>query len=226
MQKLTSIIMTSYNQSLWLSQMTMASIANITRYTEPEEYEFILMSDNEKFLVRDDHKTLKIDRYEKTQGFGYTKSMNEGAKLAKGEYLVFMQNDVFVYESWLEGLRYYLEHDMAECVFPDQMPRTREFVKEVKNMSYKDAMKFGSRDAGLFIITREAFERIQGWDEELSLLAERDFYERLGKASVKCIDTCKVMISHIMAATNFSRMHENPQEYDDMMKRDASKLNK
>ena len=86
MPKLTSIIMTAYPQSLQLTQMTMASVANVTRYTEPEEYELILMSDSEKFPIRDDYKTLKIDRYEKTQGWGYTKSMNEGSKLAKGDY--------------------------------------------------------------------------------------------------------------------------------------------
>ena len=217
--------MTSYNQSLWLSQMTMAAVANVTRYTDPEEYEFILMSDSEKFKVRDDFKCLKIDKYIRTQGEGYTKSMNHGASEASGDYLVFMQNDVFVHEGWLPSLKHYLEHGLAECIFPDQMPRPRRFVKESYDMGYQEAMKFGSRDAGLFMITREAFSRCGGWDEDLSLLAERDFYERLGKAHVNYKDTCKVMITHIMAATNFSRLHENPKEYEEMMKKDADKLN-
>lgn len=225
MPKLTSIIMTCYNQSLWMSQLTMASVANVTRYTDPEDYELILMSDSEKFPVRDDHKVLKIDRYEKTQGFTYTKAMNEGVKLSKGEYLVFLQNDVFVWEDWLPILRFYLDSGI-ECIWPDQRPRDREFVKKAQRMSLEEAMQYGSRDAGLMMITRGAFERTGGWDEELTLLAEKDFYERLAKAGVKIADTCKVMISHIMAATNFARMHENPKEYDDMMKKDAAKLNK
>ncbi|OGO14221.1 MAG: hypothetical protein A2Y53_03705 [Chloroflexi bacterium RBG_16_47_49] len=226
MTEFTSIIMTAYPQSLYLAQMTMASIASVTRYTDPEDYEFILMSDSEKFSVRDDHKVLKIDRYEKTEGWGYTKSMNKGAKLAKGKYLVFLQNDVFVPEGWLLHLQYYLDHGLADCVIPDQMPRSREFVKKSYSMSYEEAMKFGSRDAGLLMITKEAFNKIGGWNEELSLLAERDFYERMAAAGIKQIDTCKVMVSHIMAATNFSRMHIKPEEYEEMIKKDAGILNK
>lgn len=225
MPKLTTIIMTSYNQTLWQSQMTMASVANVTRYTEPEEYELILMSDSEKFTVRDDYKVLKIDRYERTEGFNYTKSMNEGAKLAKGDYLVFLQNDVFVHEGWLPDLRYYLEKGISECIWPDQMPRSRVFVKQSYSMSYDIAMQFGSRDAGLMMITKKAFQRTGGWDEELTLLAERDFYNRLAMASVVTKDTCKVMVTHIMAASNLYRMAVNPEEYNNMMRKDAKKLN-
>jgi GT2 family glycosyltransferase len=226
MPKLTSVIVTAYPQTIYQAQMTMASIASVTKYTELSEYELILMSDSEKFPIRDDYQTLKIDRYEKTYGWGYTKSMNEGAKLVTGEYLVFLQNDVFVREGWLPDLRWYLENNKGECVIPDQMPRTREFVKKSYRMSYEEAMKFGSRDAGLLMITTEAFKRVGGWDERLSLLAEKDFYRRMAEVGIRQVDTCKTMITHIMAATNFYRYHTNYQEYDDMMKKDAEILNK
>src|SRR5258708_1503712 len=112
----TSIIMTCYNQTPWLAHCTMAAIANVTRYTNPDEYELILMSDSEKFPIRDDYHVLKIDRYEKTQGMSYTKSMNEGAKLATGDVLVFLQNDVFVWEGWLSTMRGYIDQGYADCV--------------------------------------------------------------------------------------------------------------
>ncbi len=225
MPKLTSIILTCYNQAQFQAQMTMACVANITRYTNPDEYELILMSDSEKFPVRDDYHVLKIDKYIKSEGWGYTKSMNEGAKLASGEFLVFFQNDVFVWENWLPDLREYLEMEMADCVIPDQMPRPREFVLQSYAMTPAEAMQYGSRDAGLLMITKDAFKKTGGWDERQSLLAEKDFYQRMGNAGVHQIDTCRVMISHIMAATNLHRLHVNPAEYEAMMARDAKLQN-
>lgn len=217
--------MTAYNQTPFQVHMTMAAIANITRYTNPEEYELILMSDSEKAPVRDDYKVLKIDRYERTQGLGYTASMNKGASYAKGDYLVFIQNDVFVWENWLPDLRDYLEMEICECIIPDQVPRDRDFVLRSYEMDHIECMKHGSRDEGLLMITAKAFKRTGGFDEDLSLLQARNFYHKMASAGVVQKDTCRVMITHIMAATNLWRLHEKPEEYDRMMKEDAKKLN-
>jgi GT2 family glycosyltransferase len=225
MTPLTSIIMTTYMQTPFQAHMTMASLANVTRYTDPEDYELILMSDSEQYPVRDEYKVLKIDQYIKTEGVGYTRAMNLGAARAKGEYLVFLQNDVFIWESWLPKLRWYLENAIADCVIPDQCPRDRAFVKMSYNLDMAEGTKFGSRDAGLLMITKDAFKKTGGWNDELSILAEKDFYERMGRTGVKQIDTCKVMISHIMAATNLDRLHKNPEEYESMMKHDVEVLN-
>lgn len=218
----TSIILTAHIQSSMQAHMTMACIANITRYTPRDEYELILMSADEKYPVRDDYKVLQIDRYERGN-WGYTKSMNEGAKLAKGEILVFLQNDVFVWEGWLTGMKLYIENGHAEAVFPDQCPRSREFVESSYIMTPLAAMRYGSRDAGCLMITKEAFQKTGGWNEELSLLAEKDFYHRMAQAGVGITDTCKVMITHIMAATNLSKDQE---KYNAEMKHDADLLNK
>lgn len=217
--------MTAYIQNPFQAHMTMATLANITRYTNTDEYELILMSDSEKRSVRDDYKVLKIDKYIKTEGKSYTQSMNLGAKEAKHDILVFIQNDVFVFEGWLPNLRWYLENAVTDCVIPDQCPRDRQFVLDSYNMDHLEAMKYGSRDAGLLMITKEAFKKTGGWNEDLTLLCDRDFYERMAKVGVSQIDTCKVMISHIMAATNLNRLHEKPEEYNTMMKKDADLLN-
>lgn len=222
----TSIIVTAYIQNQFQAHMTMTCIGNVTKYTDPDQYELILMSDSEKFPVRDDYKVLKIDQYVKTEGETYTQAMNHGAKLATGEILVFLQNDVFVHDWWLSVLQYYIKHGF-EVVFPDQVPRSREYIIETYMKKYLDpeSMK-GGRDAGLLMITKEAFDKTGGWNEKLTLLAERDFYERMGKAGIRWTDTNKVQITHIMAATNLNRLHEKPHEYDTMMRNDADLLNK
>lgn len=220
-----SIILTTYIQTPFQAHMTMACIANITRYTNPEDYELIVVSDSEKFPIRDDYHVLKIDRYEKTEGKSYTQAMNYGASLASGDVLVFLQNDVFVWEGWLGGLLFYINNGY-EVVFPDQCPRSRKDVLYFYSLDFDKAKEFGSRDAGCLMITKDAFERADRWNEGLTLLAEKDFYERLGRARARVTDTCKVMITHIMAATNLNRLHEKPEEYDDMMRKDAQLLNK
>lgn len=222
-----SIVLTCYIQEKYQAHMTMLALDCISKYTEPWDYELILMSDSEKFPVRNDYKTLKIDHYIKTEGESYTQAMNHGARIAKGDVLVFIQNDVFVNEGWLEDLLYYIEVMDFEVVFPDQVPRDREYIKESYKLEFDDpkAMK-GGRDAGLMMITREAFNRTGGWNEELTLLCERDFYERMAANDIKWTDTRKVQINHIMAATNLHRLDTNPKEYDDMMKHDADILNK
>jgi|SRR3990167_2022669 len=222
---LTSIIFTAFVQEPWQAHMSMASLANITRYTNPKDYELIVMSDSEKFPIRDDYKVLKIDRYERTEGLSYTQSMNRGAKLAKGEYLCFFQNDVFVWYYWLDDLKEYVLKNLADCVIPDQVPRSYEDVEKIKLLDCEEAM-YGSRDEGLLFITREAFKRTGGFNESLTLLQARDFYERMQNNGIRQIDTCKVIISHIMAATNMNTLYKNPEQYDNLMRSDASLLNK
>lgn len=216
----TSIIMTAHIQTPMQAHMTMAAIANVTRYTPEDEYEFILMDADNKFPVRDDYHVLKIDNHVYTK-LGYTASMNEGARLAMGDILVFMQNDVFVWEGWLPKLRWYIDNHFADAMFPDQCPRDRKFVEQSYLLDDISAMKFGSRDAGLLMITKEAFAKTGGWNKDLSLLAEKDFYERMGKAGVTYKDTCKVLITHIMAATNLDLLNTNLEEYNRRMDHDA-----
>lgn len=223
--KKTSIILTAYIQSKFQAHMTMACIGNVLRYTNPDEYELILMSDSEKWPVRDDYHNFKIDQYVKTTNLSYTQAMNKGAALAAYDYLVFLQNDVFVPPNWLSNLRWYLDEDIADCVVPDQMPRPYAFVQQAKKMSMTEAIKYGSRDEGLVMITKSAFEKAGKWNEDLTLLCGRDFWERLGKAHIRQVDTCKVMITHIMAATNIERYEKNQKEYDAMMAHDNTLLN-
>ena len=223
MPDLTSIIMTAYITEPWQANLTMATLANITRYTNPDNYELILMSDSEKFPVRDDYGVLKIDRYEITNNLSYTQSMNRGAKLANGEYLCFIQNDVFVWREWLDDLKEYVLRNIADCVTPDQKPRDYEEVEKIRTLDYDEAI-FDSQDEGLLFITSEAFKRTRGFNESLTMFQIKDFYERMKNNGIRMTTTAKVMVSHITGVTNLNRLYKQPQEYDQMMKHDLGVL--
>ena len=226
-----SIIVTCFNGSKVSKHMTMVCLDHIRKFTDEGDYELIVMDPTPKYPITDDYKTLLLDKKHNAKhmvldkDIGYTACMNLGAREAKYPILVFLQNDVFVREGWLKDMLFYIKEGW-EAVFPDQVPRHRSYITE----SYKrphdhlDSMT-GGRDAGCLMITKEAFDRTGGWDEELSLLAERDFYQRMGKGGVRWTDTNKVFITHIMAGTNMQLLVEDPKEYDKRMKADGDKLN-
>ena len=203
----TSIIMTAYNQSVVSAHITMAALANITKYTDPEDYELILIEDIPKFDVRDDYKVLKIDKHIILDEYtNYTVKMNMAAKEATGEYLCFIQNDVFVWEGWLKSFLYYFDNKLSECMIPDQFPRTREYIKKADAMTYEEGLDMGQKEDCMYFMTRDVFDRIGGWNENLKALIQRDFYQRCEDAEVTVSSTNKVQVTHITLATHYQDM--------------------
>lgn len=222
----TSIIVTCFNNTRTQTHMSMLCLDHIRKFTD-FPYQLIVMDPDPKFPIRDDYKTLQLDKEHDALWLrpkpdpGYTKCMNMGAKEATGDVLVFMQNDVFVHENWLEGMLWYIRKGW-EAVFPDQVPRDREYIRATYGRHYDDPESLkGGRDAGLLMITAEAFKRTGGWNEDLGLLCEKDFYDRMNTAHVFWTDTNKVLITHIMAATNLHQLDTDPDAYNKRMDHDA-----
>lgn len=238
MSKSVSIIVSCFNKTHVSAHMSMLCLDHIRKFTDPP-YELIVIDPIPKEPIRDDYKTLGLPQFRidppeygiKTKNDltwvklkkdpGYARGMNMGSELAKGDVLVFIQNDVFVREGWLTGLLYYIEKGF-EIVYPDQAPRDRKYVVDSYARSWDDAdaMK-GSRDEGLIMITRQAFDRLGRWNEKLSLLVNADFLEKFHTIPVKWTDTNKVMITHITAGTNLQTLENDPKEYERKMKHDS-----
>jgi len=223
MPKLTSIIYCLFDFSRTLRHMSMASVSNIRRFTD-QPYELIILDNVPKFPFRDDYKVLDMENINfvvNKEDKGYYGSLNQGAKLAKGEYLCFIQPDVFVHEGWLENAKWYLEHGY-DVVFPDQFPQTREYITNGYKMSYDEAAKWGGREAGCVIMTREIFDKTGGWDDRLfNEFGEAAMYARLGKVGAKWTSTCKSLITHITAGTRYTMWDEDPNRHIADMARDG-----
>lgn len=215
----TSVIMTAYNQTAVSAHITMAALANITKYTDPEDYELILVEDIPKFNVRDDYGVLKIDKHIIFDTYTpYTVKMNAAAKEATGDYLCFIQNDVFVWEGWLKGFQYYFDNGLSRCMIPDQFPRTREYIKESYEMSYEEGLNLGHKEDCMYFMTREAFDKMGGWNENLMIRIQQDFYNRCEGAGVRVDSTNKIQITHITLATHYQDMNK----MDELMYHDTS----
>lgn len=225
-----SIIVTCWNQKRPQDHISMLCLDHIRKFTDPP-YQLIVIDPIPKLPIRDDYKTLLLDNppnsiwLKPTKDPGYTGGMNLGASKATGDVLVFLQNDVFVREGWLRDMLWYIETGW-EVVWPDQVPRDRQYVISSYNRSFNDPeSRKGGRDAGCMMITNKAFKRMGKWNQKLSLLAERDMMERMAKYNIRWTDTNKVFITHIMAASNRQLMEEEPKEYNRRMEEDAKILN-
>lgn len=215
----TSVIVTAYNQTAVSAHITMAALANIRKYTDPEDYELILVEDIPLFRTRDDYGVLNIDKHIIFDEYtAYTRKMNLAAEQATGDYLCFIQNDVFVWEGWLKSFQYYFDNGLSRCMIPDQFPRTREYIKESYEMSYEEGLKHGSMEDCMYFLTREAFDKIGRWNEKLVIRIQQDFYQRCENAGVRVDSTNKIQVTHITLATHYQDM----KKMDELMYHDTS----
>lgn len=220
----TSIIFTSYDLTQTMRQITMKSLESIFKYTDDEDYEIIWIDTipknaspklylNPAYMeVFGFDKNPNRKRIIQTEDPGQYATYNIGAKEAKGEYLCFYQNDVFVPEGWLKDLEWYFENmPEVQAVFPDQWPENREFVKRSYELKHNESM-MGSRDAGILFIRKSSFEEIGGWNDKVKVhFGEKDIYGKLSNFVV----TCKPMIVHLEHAAGWERSIHEWDKYSD-----------
>jgi GT2 family glycosyltransferase len=200
--------------------MAMACLAAIRKFTDPE-YEIIVVDNEPKWEIRDDYGVLKpftLIRNEDNKTC--YESYNQGAEVAKGEHLVFIQQDVFCNERTINKLVKYLEeYDVA---YPQQIEMSRQQVKEIYDTPDGTPTNVGWRDAGMLAITREAFDKVGGWPGEFrNLLGEAAFYSMIDKAGLTWTSQTNAIITHIMAGNNLTK---ESTVYDEEMAHDAKLL--
>lgn len=116
---LVSIIIPTYNRS---PKFIMKSIQSILQQTF-QNFEIIIVDDNKNMTIARDIKNMIIDlkdsriKYEKNkENIGGAKSRNKGIRLAKGDYITFLDDDDFYLKDKLEKQVYYLEHNDYDFV--------------------------------------------------------------------------------------------------------------
>jgi len=213
---LTSIIMTMYDQTQTSRHVSMTAVSAITRYTDPKDYELILVDCCPKYPFRDDYHVLKVDKFieKKVPDIGYYKAMNLGASKASGEYLCFIENDVFVSDNWLHNLRWCLENKRMDAVLPHQIPNTYKQTLEFYTMDADGAVNKAATEQGLVMMTRDAFDKIGGWDKKLKVgYGWKRFYQQLGENNLVLGNTAKCMITHITGMTYYDSMELDPEKF-------------
>lgn len=105
---LCSIIILSYNQA----EYTQLCLDSIKKYTTDVSHEIIVIdnaSDDETVTWL--RKRTDIKLIENTSNLGFAGGCNQGAKLAKGKYILFLNNDTIVTYKWLSNMIAFLEEN-------------------------------------------------------------------------------------------------------------------
>lgn len=215
-----SIILNTYNPTKAHAHMAMACLAAIRKFTDPE-YEIIVVDNVPKWEIRDDYGVLKpFTLIENKENRTVYECYNQGAEAAQGEYLVFIQQDVFCNERTINKLVKYLE--VYDVAYPQQLEMSREQIQFLQNLPDGELAGIGWRDAGMLAITRGAFDKTGGWDGRFqNLLGEAAFYEKIDRAQLKWTCETNAIITHIMAGNNLLK---EAGEYNQQMDHDSKLL--
>ena len=229
MSELTSVILTMWNQSRLMAKISQSAIANIRKYTDPKDYELIIIDDVPKNGILDPYGVLltngpQENRHKRKspnrtvhvvnneEDNGYCAAMNQGAKLAKGKYLCFIENDIYVWENWLTNLRYYLENDLSDVIGPWQIPVSFADMKRYKELpwDHPDVFFRGMQEQGVMMMEKALFEKTGGWDERFKkIFGWKAYYPRLHKVGARINNTAKVQITHLAGATYWNDIDHN-----------------
>lgn len=177
-----SIIIPAYNQA----DYTYNTVFSIIESNPKTSYEIIIADDKSPDIqARELNKTIKnVKFFTNEENLGFTKNCNKGAKFASGEFVLFLNNDTFVVENWLDSLVELIESNDkmgmvgSKLVYPDgrqqeaggiiwndasgwnfgrldnPMKSEYNYVKEVDYMSGASIM-----------LSKKLWEEIGGFDE-------------------------------------------------------------
>lgn len=215
-----SIILNSYSPTKAHTHMAMCCMAAIRKFTDGE-YEIIVVDNAPIHRIRDDYGVLApFTLIENKENRNVYESYNQGAAVAKGEYLIFIQQDVFCNERTLNKLVAYLEN--FDVAYPQQIELTRNRIKELYEVPDGVETSGGWRDAGMLAIARDAFDKSGGWPEEFhNLLGEAAYYQIIDNAGLTWTCQTNAIITHIMAGNNLLK---EDGAYNEEMAHDAKIL--
>ena len=99
-----SLITLCYNQ---LKNATVPMLKSLYEYTNPELFELIMVNNastdgTKEFLEEFSKDKNNIKIINNDENFGFAKGMNQGLKIASGEYIFLLNNDLLFTPNWLE----------------------------------------------------------------------------------------------------------------------------
>tara|TARA_B100001105_G_scaffold78927_1_gene62514 strand:+ start:434 stop:1333 length:900 start_codon:yes stop_codon:yes gene_type:complete len=176
---------------------------SIYKNIEEIDYEIIIIdnasTDNTIKIIKDNFSDIIIVENEKNEGFAYAN--NKGAKLAKGEFLFFLNPDSVIIENTIEVLLSIYSSDAQNGIVAPQIKNTDGSIQfstgRIPTISttlfeafglylFLPNTLFGYRNApsiksdlnadwvtgACFIVKREFFERLNGFDKNFFLYLE------------------------------------------------------
>ena len=172
-----SIIIPVYNHF----EHTYNCLKSIAALSDKSSYEVIVVDDCSSDETESLIKNISGILYQRqAQNGGFIESCNTGAKLAKGQYLMFLNNDTVVYDNWLDALIEVFENNEdaglvgSKLVYPDNQ------LQEAGGIIFSDASgwnygRFGQPEEPVYNHVREV-----DYCSGASILILRKLFQELG----------------------------------------------
>lgn len=209
---LTSIIMPVYLNSYPVFHYTGNAIGSIREHTDKAKtpYEIIMVLQGNtgiKFGKLEDTKADKVIELEENVGFA--KAVNQGIRAASGEYIAILNNDIMVFNDWLEDLQDVLQNTETKLVMATPM-YGQPFARAVESAELRDKTDgklmedtlSEFTDFSCVLTKKELFDKIGLFNEEFFMYGEDlDFLRRMKKEGLKYASTKRVNTHHIISGT-------------------------
>lgn len=211
---LTSIILPVYMNNYPLFHYTGNCIGSIREYTNQDDYELIVI-DNGSPIKPPNLNSYYADKVIQNEAnLGVTKAWNQGIRASFGEYIVLINNDVQVYDSWLPTMKACLNEGgldlvMATPMYSNTEPFARSLESDQHFMRYSGKYVKDSfsefRDFSCVMFKKSLLEEIGVFDEDFfAYCSDSDFIKRMELAGKKWASTKMVATHHVSDATGAS----------------------
>lgn len=235
--KITSIIIPCYNQLKY----TKLCLESVMKYTAVP-YELILIDNGSFDGTFEYFKTLKAQNFRgereklrlysvrlirNTKNLGYTEVCNQGIKIAKGDYILLLNNDTIVTKGWLRRMIVCAERDPRIGIVGPQTNDYPIILENEKELAYshqvlsqihrcypvfasanknKDCFKVPVVYGSSMLIKREVIEKVGFLDEQFGMggLEDDDYCIRAKREGYKVIRCNNVFVFHFGGRTFFN----------------------
>lgn len=219
-----SVIVVNYNGKEFLQRCLLSVLAN-----DFKNYEIIVVdngsSDGSVSLIKNKfgNKFSNLTILELEQNFGPAFARNQGVKIAKGEYLSFLDNDTQVKRDWITmAIKIFQKDKKIGCIqckllllaeknkydYAGEYLNQYGFLvqrakyKETDNGQYDQEVEIlAAKSAGMFI-RKDVFNKIGGFDEDYFIfLEETDLGWRCWLAGFQAVFCPKSVVYHYFSAS-------------------------
>ena len=208
-------IIISYYSGLNILKNCLSQLYKTLKYTK-YFYEIIVVNDNPDVKLEknlQEFSDIKVINHEKNMG--HPAACNNGAKIAVGEYLVFMDCDIFVTNNWLEEL-YQIYKNIPNTgavsatilnIHTSKIHMTGVAIHQVDmlkilrgseiNEITKDYEYFDFLSSACILIPKEIFNKVKGFDELFfNSDCDLDLTYRIKKQGYQLVTAYKSLVYH------------------------------
>lgn len=173
-----SIVIPVYNKK----SFTLACLASLVNYIPDDiTYEVIIIDNNSTDGTGEALRKIPGLKYIKnSDNKGFVDACNQGAKVSKSEYLVFLNNDTLVEIGWLEALLETIKRDGVGLVGSKLLYPYRNKLQEAGGIIFNDATGHNYGKNGNPLDYQYNYVREVDYCSGASIIIERKLFNKLG----------------------------------------------